>query len=301
MQLRSYSIYFLISISVYSFQIFSQQTREKLEQENNENIIKIKEGQKIINETEIVKRATLGKLNAVRRQINSRVMFILNLRKEIIIYGEEIDDLNHIINSLIRDLYELKIEYGEMIYSSYKSNSSLKKITFIFSSSTYNQFFRRIEYLSQYSEVRKNQATQIFNVSENLENQKQRLIDKTKKQNDVLNQQVGESVNLENLKQKQNKIVTELNQKQRRLRKELESRKNALKELDKLIAEVIRKENEKKSGDNVRISTEDRNLTEAFEKNIGKMDWPVLSGFISNKFGEHTHPVIKNIKVSRNL
>ena len=64
-----------------------------------------------------------------------------------------------------------------------------------------------------------------------------------------------------------------------------------------MIAEVIRKENEKKSGDNVRISTEDRNLTEAFEKNIGKMDWPVLSGFISNKFGEHTHPVIKNIKV----
>ena len=35
-----------------------------------------------------------------------------------------------------------------------------------------------------------------------------------------------------------------------------------------MIAEVIRKENEKKSGDNVRISTEDRNLTEAFEKNI---------------------------------
>ena len=92
MQLRSYSIYFLISISVYSFQIFSQQTREKLEQEKNENIIKIKEGEKILNETEIVKRATLGKLNAVRRQINSRVMFILNLRKEIIIYGEYATD-----------------------------------------------------------------------------------------------------------------------------------------------------------------------------------------------------------------
>ena len=27
------------------------------------------------------------------------------------------------------------------------------------------------------------------------------------------------------------------------------------------------------------------------------MDWPVLSGFISNKFGEHNHPVLKNIKV----
>ena len=31
--------------------------------------------------------------------------------------------------------------------------------------------------------------------------------------------------------------------------------------------------------------------------NIGKLDWPVKSGFISNKFGEHPHPVIKSIKV----
>ena len=38
-------------------------------------------------------------------------------------------------------------------------------------------------------------------------------------------------------------------------------------------------------------------LTEGFESKIGKLEWPVRSGFISNKFGEHPHPVIKNIKV----
>ena len=38
-------------------------------------------------------------------------------------------------------------------------------------------------------------------------------------------------------------------------------------------------------------------ITEGFEANIGKFEWPVKSGFISNKFGEHPHPIIKNIKV----
>ena len=38
-------------------------------------------------------------------------------------------------------------------------------------------------------------------------------------------------------------------------------------------------------------------ITEGFEKNVGQFDWPVSSGFISNRFGEHPLPVIKSIKV----
>ena len=43
--------------------------------------------------------------------------------------------------------------------------------------------------------------------------------------------------------------------------------------------------------------TFNKNLSEAFEKNIGKFDWPVISGFISNKFGDNNHPILKNIKI----
>ena len=38
-------------------------------------------------------------------------------------------------------------------------------------------------------------------------------------------------------------------------------------------------------------------ISSEFEFLIGKHKWPVSSGFISNKFGEHAHPVIKSIKV----
>ncbi len=296
MMLRSYNFYLIIFVFLISLKGFSQQTRQSLEQEKAENIKRIKEGEKILNETEVVKKATIGKLNIVKRQINSRVKFISNLKDELIIYSEEINDLNSLIESLFRDLRELKIEYGEMIYNSYKSNSSLKKLTFIFSSVTYNQFFRRIQYLSQYFEMRKNQVEQISNVSNQLEKQQLNLVERKNNKTDVLNEEIKESIGLENLKLKQKKLISELNQKQKKLRKEIESRRKALKELDNLISEVIKKENAKRDID-VSISIEDKELTEVFEKNVGKINWPVLSGFISNKFGEHAHPILKNIKV----
>ena len=82
MKLRSCKLFFLFFLFCIHTG-FSQQTRESLEREKNENLNKIQEGQKILKETEIVKNATLGKLNVVKRQINSRVKFISNLKNEI--------------------------------------------------------------------------------------------------------------------------------------------------------------------------------------------------------------------------
>ena len=295
MKLRSCNFIFIFFL-VCIHSAFSQQTRESLEREKNENLNKIKEGQKILKETEVVKNATLGKLNVVKRQINSRVKFISNLKNEIKYINKEVVDLNLVINFLERDLSKLKLEYGEMIYNSYKSNSSLNKIIFIFSSTTYNQFFRRIQYLNQYFEIRKNQVKQIDKVSKQLNSQKDNLIKKNNDKKDLLNQEIDENKSLESLRKKQSNIIQDLNRKQKKLQKEIDSRKKALRELDKLIAKVIRDELRKKDKDNS-LSIEDDDLTEAFEKNIGNFEWPVISGFISNKFGDNNHPILKNIKL----
>ena len=122
MKLRSCNFIFIFFL-VCIHSGFSQQTRESLEREKNENLNKIKEGQKILKETELVKNATLGKLNVVKRQINSRVKFISTLKNEINYINKEVIDLNLVINFLERDLNKLKLEYGEMIYNSFKSNS----------------------------------------------------------------------------------------------------------------------------------------------------------------------------------
>ena len=295
MLLRKFN-YFLIILLLYSFNQYSQQSRSSLEKERDVNLIKIQEAETILKETEKSKNITVGKLNVINKQIRNRQSLISNLRSDIKVQSDEIILIRNLIISLKRDLRILNNEYSDMIYSSYKSRSSLDKLTYIFSSKDYNQMFRRFNYIFQYSKFRKNQIIEINKVYEELEYQENNLSDVNKKQKKLLDDELSENNKLQKLKGRQRKIISDLNKKQRNLRKEIAERKVALENLDKLIRDIIRREKEAllKNGD------DDINLleiTEGFEANIGKFEWPVKSGFISNKFGEHPHPIIKNIKV----
>jgi len=295
MLLRKFN-YFLTILLLYSFNQYSQQSRSSLEKERDVNLVKIQEAETILKETEKSKNITVGKLNVINKQIRNRQSLISNLRSDIKVQSDEIILIRNLIMSLKRDLRILNNEYSDMIYSSYKSRSSLDKLTYIFSSKDYNQMFRRFNYIFQYSKFRKNQIIEINKVYEELEYQENNLSDVNKKQKKLLDDELSENNKLQKLKGRQRKIISDLNKKQRNLRKEISERKVALKNLDKLIRDIIRREKEAllKNGD------DDINLleiTEGFEANIGKFEWPVKSGFISNKFGEHPHPIIKNIKV----
>ena len=287
---------FLLILLIYSFPSYSQQSRSSLEKERDENLVRIQEAETILDQTEKSKNITVGKLNVINKQIRNRESLIVNLRSDINIQSNEIIIIRNLISSLKRDLTILNGEYSNMIYSSFKSRSSLDKLTYIFSSKDYNQMFRRFNYIFQYSKFRKNQIIEINKVSDELENQEINLSEVNKKQKKLLSDELSENNKLQKLKGRQRKVISDLNKKQRNLRKEISKRKEALENLDKLIRDIIRKEKE------ALISNNDEELnvleiTEGFEANIGKFEWPVRSGFISNRFGEHPHPILKNIKV----
>ena len=294
MHLRKFSFLFIL-FYLSNIYIYSQEgSRSSLENERDVTLSKIQEAEKILLETEKSKKLTVGRLNVINKQIKNRQNLISNLRKDLEVQLDEIQIKRILISSLKRDLKVLNNEYSEMIYYSYKSKSSLDKLTFIFASKNYNQMFRRFNYIFQYSKFRKNQIQEINEVSEELESQENKLVKVNLKQKSLLKEELNENNKLQKLKNSQRKIISNLRNKERELRKEINQRKIALEKLDRLIREIIRKENALLKSD------EDLNLleiTEGFEINIGKLDWPVKSGFISNKFGEHPHPVIKSIKV----
>ena len=292
MLLKRFDLLFLLLVLINS-PLKSQQTRIELENERQKNLIKISEAEKILKETEKSKNVTTGKLNVINKQINNRVSYISNLKKEIKFQNNEILDLSGVIYSLTNDLKILKNEYSEMIYYSYKSRSSLDKLGYVFSSNSYNQMFRRLGYIVQYTNSRKKQIQEIEIVTNELDNQKNNLIHEKKIQNKLLSDEVTENNKLQKLKRNQKKTISDLGKKERRIKKELKERRISLEQLDNLIKEVIRSESEKLSG----VDLDLIKLSESFETNIGKLIWPVSSGFISNKFGVHPHPVIKNVKV----
>ena len=292
MLLRRFDLLFLLVLLINS-PLKSQQTRIELENERQKNLIKISEAEKILKETEKSKNVTTGKLNVINKQINNRLSLISNLKKEMKFQNNEILDLSGVIYSLTNDLKILKNEYSEMIYYSYKSRSSLDKLGYVFSSNSYNQMFRRLGYIVQYTNSRKKQIQEIEIVTNELDNQKNNLIHEKRIQNKLLSDEVTENNKLQKLKRNQKKTISDLGKKERRIKKEIKERRISLEQLDNLIKEVIRSEREKLSG----VDLDLIKLTESFEINIGKLIWPVSSGFISNKFGVHPHPVIKNVKV----
>ncbi|GIS31709.1 MAG: hypothetical protein Ct9H90mP3_5050 [Flammeovirgaceae bacterium] len=250
MLLRKFN-YFLIILLLYSFNQYSQQSRSSLEKERDVNLVKIQEAETILKETEKSKNITVGKLNVINKQIRNRQSLISNLRSDIKVQSDEIILIRNLIISLKRDLRILNNEYSDMIYSSYKSRSSLDKLTYIFSSKDYNQMFRRFNYIFQYSKFRKNQIIEINKVYEELEYQENNLSDINKKQKKLLDDELSENNKLQKLKGRQRKIIPDLNKKQRNLRKEIAERKVALENLDKLIRDIIRREKEAllKNGD----------------------------------------------------
>ena len=287
----SYLLLFIFLINI----LRAQDSRVNLENEREVNIQKINEAEKILKETESSKTVSIGRLKVINRQINNRQNLIRSLKSDINSQDKEIKSLSNIISSLNNDVKLLTNEYADMIYNSYKSKSSLTQISYVFSSENYNQMFRRMNYLFQYSSFRKSQIDEIKEVKNKLKLEEENLKRVRINKDNLLRSELSENNKLQSLKGRQKKIISDLGRRQDKVRKEIKNRKEALKKIDILIREIIRKESQVSRSDEENIDLE--RVSSEFESLIGKHNWPVSSGFISNRFGEHPHPVIKSVKV----
>jgi septal ring factor EnvC (AmiA/AmiB activator) len=279
---------------------FGQKSKDQLEREKKDNLKRIVETQKILLETETEKKATVGQLTAINRQIQARESLIGSIKQEINLLDGEITDLTIVVNALQSDLKTLKEEYAAMIFAAYKSNWGMQRLTFIFSAKTFNQLVRRMAYLEQYTEARHVQVKQIVAVSKALGDQRANVQVKRTEQGKLLNEELRQAKNLVGLKTKQSELISALSDKEKELRQEMASRKKAIEQMDKLIADLISKElNNKKTQEASKSSPAVDNKTgPSFESNKAKLIWPVETGFISSRFGEQPHPVLKGIMVN---
>ncbi len=275
----------------------AQKTKNQLEKEKKENLKKIAEAERILSETADEKKVTLGQLRALNQQINARESLIRSINSEIKILDGEILDLGIVVSSLQNDLKQLKDEYAEQIYASYKANKGNSKLMFLFSASSFNQLLQRLKYLEQYADARRLQAEQIEVVAKELNDQKNKVETKRAEQQSLLNQQVRESRKLARSKRKQSQFVAQLTKKERQLRKEVEDRKSANRRLNTLIAKIIEDEVLKSSNASTAEIASSAELTRMFESKKNNLTWPVSSGFISSKFGKQAHPVLKRITI----
>lgn len=288
----------------------TKKTRAQLEKEKAEVQKRLSEFDKILKQTSTRKRNTLGELKAVTNQLETQMAFIRTLNREVNLINKEISETEEKITKLENDLQNLKEEYGNMIYVSYKLNSGVTIMTFIFSSSTFKQFYMRLRYLKQYSDARKKQVDEIQKVNLALENQRELLETKKEEKQLAINQEQIQKRQLDVLKNEQQSIVQTLTQKEEELKKDIAATKRQQEQLNKLITMVIEEEiraaeaDAKKAntkttttapGSKIPLTPEGAALSSSFAGNKGKIPWPVASGFISKRYGTHPHPTLKGI------
>lgn len=288
----------------------TKKTRVQLEKEKADVQKRLSEFDKILKQTSARKKNSLGELKAVNNQLETRITYISTLTREIKLINEEIAATEKKISSLKSNLKTLKEEYGNMIYVSYKLNSGVTIMSFIFSSSTFKQFYMRLNYLKQYSDSRKKQVAEIERVNAELENQGQLMEEQRKDKQEVINQEQIQKQQLDILRNEQQTIVQTLTEKEEELKKDIAASKKQQEQLNKLITMVIEEEirlaeaDAKKSdtkttttapGSTIPLTPEGAALSSSFVGNKGRIPWPVASGFISRRYGTHPHPTLKGI------
>lgn len=285
-------------------------TRAQLEKEKAEVQKRLNEFDKILKQTSTRKKNSLGELTAVTKKLETQMAFIRTLNREVNLIDKEMSETEAKIIRLEKDLQNLKEEYGNMIYVSYKLNSGVTIMTFIFSSSTFKQFYMRLRYLKQYSDARKKQVDEIQKVNLALEDQRKLLETKKEEKQLAINQEQVQKQQLDVLKNEQQSIVQTLTQKEEELKKEIAATKRQQEQLNKLITMVIEEEiraaeaDAKKAntkttttapGSKIPLTPEGAALSSSFAGNKGKIPWPVASGFISKRYGTHPHPTLRGI------
>ncbi len=287
----------ILSFFLVSTPLYAQKSKSQLQKEKQENIKRIKAAQATLQKTSAEKEVSIGQLNAYKFQINAQANLIANYKSEITLLENEIEQDQQIISALEKDVADLKEEYGAMVYAAYKASKGQDKLTFLFSASTFNQLFRRIHYLNQYSEARQKQVAQINAIREMLSTQINTIEIKKTEELSLLKTQLVEKEKLEELKSKEQLAIASLGSREKEIKTEIKKRNKSLATLNKLIDNIIKKEIAaaaavaKSKGE----SSSTVNLSADFAKNKAKLPWPV-SGFVSQKFGISKDPILKGVE-----
>ena len=302
------------------------QSKKELEKKKNAIQKDIEYTNQLLKQTKKNKSASLNQLVTLNKKITYRSELISTINTEINSVDNEIGAVSTNIDSLNSSLSKLKKQYGQMLYFAYRNQSTYSKLMFVFSAESFNQGFKRMQYLRQLSQYRERQRDKIVETQDSLNGKKTKLqvVKADKKQ--LLTSQQREKQQLDKEKKEQVHMLNSLTSREKKLRAELKEKARQEQKLADKIEDIIRKEIEmakaaskRQSNSNATANASKRKtevpstsaavlantpetikLSNDFESNRGRLPWPVEQGMISSSFGRHSHPVWRDVVVNNN-
>jgi septal ring factor EnvC (AmiA/AmiB activator) len=302
----------LILLLYFMAGAFAQQDRAKLERDKKKVEEEIDYTNKLLEQTRQTRQNSLNEVIILNKKIVKREELIGTINSEVRLVEDQLNEAQDSINLLEKDLKALKDEYAKMIYYAYKNKNLYDRMIFIFGSEDFNQAYQRFKYFQQYNEYRQKQALLIQLKQKRLAIKMEDLAMIKDRKNALLSGEEQQRQELTREREEKNKSVQTLSKKEKELQKTLKEKEAAARKLDQaiqdIIAEEIRLANERasKAGATLQksglftLTPEEKILSDDFQKNQGTLPWPLEQAIISSTFGEHPHPVLKNVTTRNN-
>jgi septal ring factor EnvC (AmiA/AmiB activator) len=280
---------FLVAFMFLSLTI-SAQTRNELEVKRKKTLEEIAFVDNMIQETARQKSSGINDIRIIGNKLSMRESVISGMREEIGLLSERIY-LNELAVSLMeKDLKVLKAEYAAAIINSYKSGKGYPELAYIFSARDFNQGYKRIRYLQQIAQFRRNQAETIAGLSKEI------AIVKDKMEEDLMNisqlktNEERQKFMLEQEQERKKRMVNGLGSKEKQLKKDLDEKKKIAQKIESEILRLI--DEERRKSVKTEVTPEMKLIGANFEENKGRLPWPVEKGIITSRFGLQKHPVL---------
>jgi septal ring factor EnvC (AmiA/AmiB activator) len=311
-------------------QSLAQTSKSDLEQKKKKLLREISETNQLIDETKKNKKLSISQLKILNKRIEDRKKLIAVMQSEVNNLNATIYSNERKIGELSSDLSRLKQSYAKMVKLAYMNKNQQATLMLVFSSKDFQQAYKRLYYLKSYGVYRRSQAELIKDSQEELNNKSSLLKQDLSTKKVLLGNEVVQKIELSKEKIEQEQTLTKLQKKEKNLKKDLEKKVLASKKLDKEIQRIIEREIEKerllalsktkaekkpvaekiaKPGvsepkpvalTELKVTPETKLLSGKFESNKGRLPWPVDKGIITESFGMHPHPVLKNITTYNN-
>lgn len=232
------SLFTLILLAEVSFAQSSAELKKQRERINQE----IQLLNKSLQKTSTNKNLSLEQINALQAQIKLREQKISTINSEILLIEREIRKNQTEIKHLEEQLETLKKDYASMIRFAFRNKNGYNKLMFIFASSDFNQAFKRIKYLQQFSESRKKQAEEIKETQASLK-AKIAELDKNRKQKELLlGDQKDERSTLNKQKDEKNKVFSNFASQEKQFKTQIQQKKAEAQRLARAIQAAIKRE-----------------------------------------------------------
>lgn len=308
-KLKYFSFILFIFLAIGSSNANAQsQRQQELEEKRRELQQEIREITKLLFAGKKEKKSVVSAVEDLNYKISVRKNLIRITNQQANLLTREINANQDEISTRRVKLKALKEAYADMIVKSYKNRARDNKLMFLLSSSSFQQAYRRLQYIKQYADYQRQQAEIIKVETKQLQLLNQDLLVQKKDKQKLVGENKAAKLILDKELKDQQAFIESIQKNLAKFSAQIKDKQKASQKLDKeirkLISEAIAASN-KKAGKSVKSRTfsmtpEQKVLAANFTANKGKLPWPVASGVVKMRFGTNPSPIDPSIKIKSN-